>query len=584
MITTIRRRRRATILIAGLSLLIGAIVAGASAAGDTERITGYRIAAVLTDDGLLVTEVIDYDFGSSARRGIYRRIPDALPDSLTAFSPTAPDDALVSDLYYGAEIRVGDPSITIFGRHRYRIDYVLPFEAVVRDGRFSWDAIGTEWEVAIRDVEVALSLAGDLESPTCRKGEPWNESSCILAAGAGTGQFVTSVDHLDAGSGVTLSGMLVAGEPPSLFPAPPTDPVNDPGTGILNPFIAATAAAVLGGLAAAAITRRAGRERVWTGGAADAAFGDERDGLGSHRIDEQELAELATVEFEPPRDTSAVEGGLVLHEQVRAQHLSAWLLESAMRGEIELSGTDEPTITRGSAPAHPSVHQVLDGMFGSRSEITLDGYDSTFATGWRRLAGDLDDWLTGAAHWDAAGRRARRWAIGLGIFAGVVLMALTVAAAVVAARNGGAAALALVPLAALSGFAGGVVISSSELLVRTEAGTALWLRVESFRRFLENSEARHVTEAAEKGRLRQYTAWAVALGESKAWTAAVEDAAATDPHLRGSLANDLAFVTIGRHIASATTAATIAPVSSGGGGGFSGGVGGGGGGGGGGSW
>jgi hypothetical protein len=57
------------------------------------------------------------------------------------------------------------------------------------------------------------------------------------------------------------------------------------------------------------------------------------------------------------------------------------------------------------------------------------------------------------------------------------------------------------------------------LLVRTETGAALWLRVESFRRFLENSEARHVEEAAEKGVLRHYTAWAVALGETRAWTA-----------------------------------------------------------------
>ena len=65
----------------------------------------------------------------------------------------------------------------------------------------------------------------------------------------------------------------------------------------------------------------------------------------------------------------------------------------------------------------------------------------------------------------------------------------------------------------IAGAALGAIISSYELLVRTETGSALWLRVESFRRFLENSEARHVEEAAEKGVLRHYTAWAVALGK-----------------------------------------------------------------------
>ena len=126
------------------------------------------------------------------------------------------------------------------------------------------------------------------------------------------------------------------------------------------------------------------------------------------------------------------------------------------------------------------------------------------------------------------------------------------------------------------------------LLVRTEAGTALWLRVESFRRFLENSEARHVTEAAERGVLRHYTAWAVALGESRAWTDAVEAAAAADPDLGDRITHDLAFVAVGSHIGRATSTTTTAPASSGGGGwsggGFSGSVGGGGGGGGGGSW
>ena len=97
------------------------------------------------------------------------------------------------------------------------------------------------------------------------------------------------------------------------------------------------------------------------------------------------------------------------------QHLSAWLLEAAIRGEIVITGTDEPVITRGTAPAHPHVHQVLDAMFGYRDQVTLDGYDKTFSKGWTRLRNELQDWFSGAAHWDADGRKTRRWAIGLGI-------------------------------------------------------------------------------------------------------------------------------------------------------------------------
>ena len=53
-------------------------------------------------------------------------------------------------------------------------------------------------------------------------------------------------------------------------------------------------------------------------------------------------------------------------------------------------------------------------------------------------------------------------------------------------------------------------------------GSALALRAESFRRFLKASEGRHVEWAWKQGRLRQYSAWAVALGAADAWQQAME--------------------------------------------------------------
>lgn len=59
---------------------------------------------------------------------------------------------------------------------------------------------------------------------------------------------------------------------------------------------------------------------------------------------------------------------------------------------------------------------------------------------------------------------------------------------------------------------------------RTAVGSALVLQVESFRRFLEASEARHVEWAWDHGLLREYSAWAVALGQADAWGSALEAA------------------------------------------------------------
>ena len=55
------------------------------------------------------------------------------------------------------------------------------------------------------------------------------------------------------------------------------------------------------------------------------------------------------------------------------------------------------------------------------------------------------------------------------------------------------------------------------LSVRSAQGSALALRTESFRRFLHASEAQHVEWAWKHDLIREYSGWAVALGEADAW-------------------------------------------------------------------
>ena len=157
-------------------------------------------------------------------------------------------------------------------------------------------------------------------------------------------------------------------------------------------------------------------------------------------------------------------------------------------------------------------------------------------------------------------------------------MLLTAQSAVWAARSGAVWLLLVGAGGLLAGAGAAAALGAWELRVRTPAGSGLWLRTESFRRFLAASEARHAEEAARRGVLRQYTAWAVAVGEVKRWSRAVAassvaaDAAARYPLLAPS-------------VLAGTSATSVAPSSGGsGGGGSAGGVGGGAGGGGGGSW
>jgi hypothetical protein len=107
------------------------------------------------------------------------------------------------------------------------------------------------------------------------------------------------------------------------------------------------------------------------------------------------------------------------------------------------------------------------------------------------------------------------------VVAGVAGLLLAAVAGGLASRWG-PGWLALVAAGGLVAGAGAAgIIGAWELRVRTAAGSALWLRTESFRRFLAASEADHAEEAAKRGHLREYTAWAVAVGELDRWSAAV---------------------------------------------------------------
>ncbi|HJR24294.1 MAG TPA: hypothetical protein VJ804_02390, partial [Acidimicrobiales bacterium] len=320
------------------------------------------------------------------------------------------------------------------------------------------------------------------------------------------------------------------------------------------------------------------RERVGIGGAADAAFADSAGGTGLQLVDSTELAGLATTDFAPPPGLTAPMGGIVLREVVQPEHKVAWLLEQAIAGTVELDEDDgEARLTR-TAPGEGEVQEVLDTAFGGRDAITLGSYDSTFASGWSALGTRLGAWSAASGMWDPVGDRRQRYVRILGGLAGILGAVAVVAAGAFAGRFGDDAWFALLGAAAILGGAGwAAAIRGWELRVRTPKGSATWLRVESFRRFLHDSEAFHAEEAAKRCVLREYTAWAVALGEIDRWTRAVE---------RSTLVPDTAglhYVALAPVLSHSTTSASTAPSSSGGGGG-GGGVGGGGGGGGGGSW
>ncbi len=615
------------------------VVAGAGAAtADAERVTQYWARAVVADDDTAaVSEVIDYDFGIIAqdKHGIFRTIPglsSATP--ITVDSPDAPDGVSLTDETVsgvpGVRIRIGDPDQTVTGEHRYSIDYPLP--GVVRDGVLDWEPVGTEWEVPIERAELHLLTPFELTDVVCTKGPAGSTTPCDARV-VEPGHVEAVVEDLDEGEGVSIEGRVgatLAATP--AVPEPPASAPADEGPGLLPPAGAAAAGGLVGGLVSTVLVRRAGRERVAAGGVADAAYapgvgpayapvdspppayapgpyapaagpvgpaspyapaGYAATGGASFRradappeseirVDETELADMATTEFAPPTGLLPEQGGIVLTEDVLDNHKAAWLIQAAIDGAVDLDDRSGPIRLTRTGPGRPDQQQILDRAFNGASELTLGSYDRHFASAWTQLQQQLEAWQRSSGLWDPAGNTHRVMAGLFGVLAVIAGGIGTFIAGYVAGGSDNNALLVAAAITAAFGVAGvAALVNNRELRIRTPAGSGLWLRTESFRRFLAESEAYHAEEAAKRGVLREYTAWALALGEIDRWSRAVSTSALIPPDTAG-----LHWVYLAPLLIASTSSTAVAPSSSGGGGGGfgGGGVGGGAGGGGGGSW
>jgi len=571
------RRRIDAIVLAVAVLVVGGAAAAGAALGDGERITAMWVGAEIGGDGdARIVEAIDWDFGPTAHHGIFRDVPGLQPDApVSVSSATAPADVQLSGSSLQTRIRIGDPARTIRGRHRYTIGY--PLGGVAPDGRLAWDAVGTSWPVSVAEVEIHAVAPFQLQDVRCVQGAAGADNPCDVSQPE-PGHLVARAEALSSAEGVTLygtAGRRLAAAPG--LPAPPSGVPGDPGTGVLLPGLLAAAVALAGAAMTSRLVRLAGRERVAAGGSADAAWG----GTGGEvRIDADKLASLATIEFVPPAELTPAQGGVVLAEEVRQEHKVAWLIGAAIDGYVDLEG-NRSTVTLVRLPRRDgSTAYTLDTAFAGRERLLLGVYDKSFAEAWESVGGELAAWQRSCGLWDPASGQRRILAMVLG---GLAAVAGLVVAGVggAAANRWGAAWLVLVAFGALLAGAGlAAAVRAWELRVRTAAGSGLWLRVESFRRFLAGSEAHHADEAAKRGVLREYTAWAVAVGEIDRWSRVVAaSGAARDPAA-------VHYATIAPSLHTATSATSTEPSSSNGGGGGGGGgsVGGGAGGGGGGSW
>ena len=576
--------------VAGTALLAAIGVIGR---GDVGERFDSKVVTVepAGSDGVRIREVVDEDFGTKNRHGYQRIIPTdfGVPTDIEASSPDANADVQVDGVGADIRIRLGDRNNTISGQHRYILSYTLP-AAQVSSGKLALDIIGTDETLETGRFEVILAGLG-LTDPTCNVGSSGTSGGCTLERDGSVYRAVIS--PLKPGEGLTIGG-TITGRQRIEAPADPALPKRR-----ADRRMAVALATIPLGLvtigAVYASARRKGRNEVFAGGAADAAYGSLPLPTGDapradvRMVADDKMDELATIEFVPPKGIEPWQGAVLLNERVDRSTVGSWISGLVAKDVITLTKQDTglvigrgPHIDRVDGKTRKLVDQLLD----HQDELALGTYNASFGKAWDEIWAQERESIADSGWW----KRLPPGSMSKGGSAGSYLVLVIVLFVFFGAGSLLTALLGVIrsPIAALifavvvpfifAHFVYGVMLPA-----RTATGSALTLRAESFRRFLAASEGKHVDWAWKQGLLREYSAWAVALGAADAWGRALANSNVPAPEM--NLASPLWVYSMGSSFASTSSA----PAPSGGSGssfsGFSGGsVGGGGGGGSSGSW
>ncbi len=556
---------------------------------------------------LFVTETIVQEFGSTERHGILRYIPDRLryddrydritPIELvdvTASSRATPVDVETSSENGNFVIRIGDPDVTITGRHTYTIAYRVEgmMNGFPDHDELYWNGIGTEWEQPIDQVRIRVEGPDAITRTACFQGPYGATFPCDSQRVRGG---IATFAHEDLGS-YTAMTFVVALPPGSVAN---TEPILDERWSLSRAF-SATPTTVGGAAALSAIVVlgfgwllwRRGRDLRFRGSQIDQVMG----GPVEAEVQAVPLWERgdAPVEFAPPEGVRPGQIGTLVDEEANTLDVTATIVDLAVRGFLRIEeipkkwflGKPDWRLARLPEAADTLLtyeRTLLDGLFEDGDDVLLSELKRTFAARLTKVKDALYADVVDRRWFLKRPDRIRQTWTGIGIAALLLGIAATVLLAVFTHL-----ALLAIPLVL-----GGLLLTAgaSRMPRRTAKGTAMTRRVSGFRRVIETAEEHMSRWAEQENIFTRLLPYAVVFDVTDKWANAFEG-------LERDMTADMSWYVSSRPFVAhefadsigsfaVTTSGVIAstPAGSGssgmGGGGFSGGGGGGGGGG---SW
>jgi uncharacterized membrane protein YgcG len=569
-----------------------------------ESIKRYDVRIDIEPSGrMLVTETIDYDFGSVAKHGIFRDIPERLHyddtydrvyriDVVSVRAVGAPADYEVEHQSDGIlHMRIGDPGVTVTGVHLYTIVYRVDgaLNGFADHDELYWNAIGADWGVQIDQASVRVTGPAPVTKVACFTGPVGSTLGCAKAV-VKNGAAVFSQPTMSPFTALTVVVGLpkgsVANTAPILEERWSLDRAFERTPLTVGGSVGLLAVIVIGfGL----LVWRRGRDRRYRGSQVDQVMGSPG---GLEQAVPLFESDEAPVEFAPPEDLRPGQVGTLIDEQANTLDVTATIIDLAVRKHLVIEeiekqgwfGKPDWKLTRTTKADDDLLvyeRKLLDALFATGNEVLMSGLKTKFD---QQLV-EVED----ALYADAV---QRKWFLARPDTVRERWVALGAAALVVSAGLG----FVLVRWTKLGLFAIPFLVGALLLLVgarwmprRTAKGTAITRRVNGFRRVIETAETHMSRWAEQENVFTRYLPFAIVFGCTDKWAKAFEGLAlpadtswyvSSRPFVYASFAAQMDSFTV-------TTSGMISSTPAGSGGsGFGGGgsSGGGGGGGGGGSW
>lgn len=364
-----------------LSLAILLVIPAGTFAQSSEKIDSFQTTISLDTDGTaLVQETIVYDFGSNARRGIYRDLPvryfiddssgfeiDVDLISVTRDGQPEPFTLNSNDADF-LNIRVGVEDTTYTGQHTYVFTYTtssIVVDAVDGTQILRWDSPGVKWAVPVSSVGIILYTTTYPVDLTCYSGVFGStEANC-----SATGVTVSSLTQLSAGDNVTAEYVF----PANSFSS----------TAVVKP-LSSTDGAVAGWILFAIF----GLVMLLPLSVFVYMF------WRHFHYKRRRKQETVYPRYEPPADMTPAEMGLLIDNSSDGTELSATLIDLAVRGYLKIKQTKEKKWYRSAvysfvatdkSPADLSGYEksIYDALFDERTEV--DSNDLAKDTGFQKV-------------------------------------------------------------------------------------------------------------------------------------------------------------------------------------------------------